>query len=172
MGIARQIFYEILYVAILIFEYMGLVVLIVSGIVGFVNYVRRKPSTRLELAKGLALGLEFKLAAEILKTVLVTELPDFIAVGSVIVLRAALALLIHFEIKNEESELKLAQHVKDIEEQLVELKEQVHDIEEHEHKLEKQINDIEAHEHELEKQINEIEEYEHELEKKINDLKR
>jgi len=184
MELARTIFHELLHFGILIFEYMGLTVLIVSGIIGFINFLRRRPSTRLKLAKGLALGLEFKLAAEILKTVLVTELADFIAVGSVIVLRAALALLIHFEIKNEESELKLAQSVKNIEEQIIVIKEQVnelevneqqlekqiHEIEEHEQQLEKQIHEIEEHEQQLEKQIHEIEEHENELEKKINEL--
>jgi len=168
VDIARSIFYELLHIAILIFEYMGLSVVLVSGIIGFINYLRRKTSTRLRLAKGLALGLEFKLAAEILRTVLVTELTDFIAVGSVIVLRAALALLIHFEIKNEESEMKLAQNVKEIEEQLVEIKEQVHDIEEHEHKLEEQINHIEENGHKLEEQINHIEENGHKLEEQIH----
>ena len=186
MELARTIFYQLLHLGILIFEYMGLIVLVTSGIIGFINYIRRKPNTRLKLAKGLALGLEFKLAAEILRTVLVHELPDFIAVGSVIVLRAALALLIHFEIKNEQSEIKLAEHVKNIEEQIEEIKEQVcsieeyehqlekqiHDIEEHEQKLEKQIHDIEEHEQKLEKQIHDIEEHENVLEKKINDLQK
>jgi uncharacterized membrane protein/prefoldin subunit 5 len=170
MELARTIFHELLHFGILIFEYMGLTVLIVSGIIGFINFLRRRPSTRLKLAKGLALGLEFKLAAEILKTVLVTELADFIAVGSVIVLRAALALLIHFEIKNEESELKLAQSVKNIEEQIIVIKEQVNELEVNEQQLEKQIHEIEEHEQQLEKQIHEIEEHEQQLEKQIHEI--
>jgi len=171
MYIAKTIFYQLLDISILIFEYMGLTIVFVSGIIGFISYVRRKSNTRLRLAKGLALGLEFKLAAEILRTVLVTELPDFIAVGSVVVLRAALSLLIHFEIKNEESELKLAQQVEILEKQIVEIKEQVHDIEEHEQKLEEQLHNIEEHEQTLEKQIHKIEEHEQELEKKIESIK-
>ena len=60
--------------------------------------------TRLKLAKGMAMGLEFKLGSEILRTVLVRELSEIMIVGAIILLRAALTFLIHWEIKNEEAE--------------------------------------------------------------------
>ena len=50
-------------------------------------------------ATGLATALEFKVAAEILKTVLVQDLSELIVLGAVIVLRALLSVLIHFEMK-------------------------------------------------------------------------
>ena len=52
-----------------------------------------------ELANGLATSLEFKMAAEILKTVLVRDLNELIVLGAVVLLRALLSLLIHFEMK-------------------------------------------------------------------------
>lgn len=88
--------------AILLFEYMGVLVLILTGIRGIVDYFRRSPSIRLQLARGLAMGLEFKLGSEILRTVTVRELQEIALVGAIILLRAALTLLIHWEIKNEE----------------------------------------------------------------------
>ena len=51
------------------------------------------------LAKGLATGLEFKLAAEILKTVLVHSMEELYILGAVILLRALMSVLIHFEMK-------------------------------------------------------------------------
>ena len=60
------------------------------------------PGTRLRLAKGMALGLEFKLGSEILRTVVVRGLGEIVLVGAIILLRAALTLLIHWEIKTEE----------------------------------------------------------------------
>ena len=51
------------------------------------------------LTSGLALSLEFKMAAEILKTVLVRDLTELIVLGAVIALRALLSVLIHFEMK-------------------------------------------------------------------------
>ncbi len=89
--------------SILLFEFIGVGVLIAAGLVGFYNYIKRDPQVRLKLAKGMATGLEFKLGSEILRTVVVREFEEIILVGSIIVLRAALTFLIHWEIKNEES---------------------------------------------------------------------
>ena len=88
--------------AILLFEYTGVGVIIVSGLLGIVGCLRRDPMTRLRLAKGMALGLEFKLGSEILRTVVVREFTEILLVGAIILLRAALTLLIHWEIRNEE----------------------------------------------------------------------
>ena len=90
--------------AIHLFELVGVIVLIVAGIRGVVNYVRHDPMVRLNLAKGMALCLEFKLGSEILRTVIVRDLSEIAIVGAIIVLRAALTFLLHWEIKNEEAE--------------------------------------------------------------------
>ena len=62
----------------------------------------RTPSNvKFHLANGLALSLEFKMAAEILKTVLVRSVQELVILGAVVLLRALLSLLIHFEMKEE-----------------------------------------------------------------------
>ena len=95
--------------AIHLFELVGVIVLIAAGIRGVVNYVRHDPMVRLNLAKGMALCLEFKLGSEILRTVIVRDLSEIAIVGAIIALRAALTFLLHWEIKNEvaEAEAKL-----------------------------------------------------------------
>lgn len=90
--------------AIHLFELVGVIVLIVAGIRGVVNYIRHDPMVRLNLAKGMALCLEFKLGSEILRTVIVRDLSEIAIVGAIIALRAALTFLLHWEIKNEEAE--------------------------------------------------------------------
>ena len=90
--------------AILLFESMGVVVIVVSGIQGIIGYVTRNPLTRLNLAKGMAMGLEFKLGSEILRTVVVREFSEIFTVAGIILLRAALTFLIHWEIKTEEDQ--------------------------------------------------------------------
>lgn len=90
--------------AIHLFELVGVIVLIVAGIRGVVNYIRHDPMVRLNLAKGMALCLEFKLGSEILRTVIVRDLKEIAIVGAIIALRAALTFLLHWEIKNEEAE--------------------------------------------------------------------
>lgn len=95
---------------IVLFEWVGVAVLVVSGVLGVVNYIRRDPETRLKLAQGLAMALEFKLGGEILRTVVVSDLREIALVGAIILLRAALTFLIHWEIKNEEASLPEAGH--------------------------------------------------------------
>ena len=87
--------------AILIFEFIGIGVIICSGLKGFIYYVRKNPNVKLTLAHGLEIGLEFKLGSEILKTVIVREWEEILTVGAIIALRAALTFLIHWEIKEE-----------------------------------------------------------------------
>ena len=100
--------------AIHLFELVGVVVLIVAGVQGVVNYIRHDPMGRLKLAKGMALCLEFKLGSEILRTVVVRDLSEIAIVGAIIVLRAALTFLLHWEIKNEEAEATLNKEYREI----------------------------------------------------------
>ena len=53
-----------------------------------------------------ALGLEFKLGSEILRTVIVRQLSEIATVAAIIALRAALTFLIHWEIKVEKMDEK------------------------------------------------------------------
>ena len=83
------------------FELVGVFIIIAAGVKGLVNFVRKAPTVRLQLAQGMALGLEFKLGSEILRTVIVRELSELALVAAIIAVRAALTFLIHWEIKNE-----------------------------------------------------------------------
>lgn len=89
--------------AILLFEFVGVLVVVAAGVQGIYSYLRRSPLTRLNLARGMAMGLEFKLGSEILRTVVVREFEEIFTVAGIIFLRAALTVLIHWEIKNEEA---------------------------------------------------------------------
>ncbi len=104
MEVLEGILRNLVGLAIYLFEFMGVIVLIISGLKGIVNYFRKYPLTRLNLAKGMAMGLEFKLGSEILRTVVVRDSKELITVAGIILLRAALTFLIHWEIKNEEAQ--------------------------------------------------------------------
>lgn len=104
MELLESVLHSFVNLAMLLFEYIGVGVITFAGIQGIVNYIRRKPETRLVLAQGLAMGLEFKLGSEILRTVVVRSLSEIAIVGSIIALRAVLTILIHWEIKNEKNE--------------------------------------------------------------------
>lgn len=97
----------VLEILIPVCELIGIVVVAISAGTAFVKYVyglltRVHPDIKYQLASGLALSLEFKMAAEILKTVQVQELSELLVLGIVIALRALLSVLIHFEMKKEE----------------------------------------------------------------------
>ena len=92
--------------SVVLLEFIGVGVIVVAALQGIVNYVRRDPLTRLKLAKGMAMGLEFKLGSEILRTVVVRQFSEIAIVGAIILLRAALTFLIHWEIKNEEAQME------------------------------------------------------------------
>ena len=92
---------------ILIFEFIGVGIIIGTSLISFYKYITRKPDTRIYLGKGLAMGLEFKLGSEILRTVIVRAWKEIAIVAGIIILRAALTFLIHWEIKEEEKEAEL-----------------------------------------------------------------
>lgn len=102
LELIQKVLEVIVEVGILIFEYMGVGIIIWTSLISFGKFVRRKDDTRIYLAKGLAMGLEFKLGSEILRTVVVREWKEIAIVAGIILLRATLTFLIHWEIKQEE----------------------------------------------------------------------
>lgn len=97
----------ILEILIPICELMGITVVAISTLSAFGRYIRmlvtREVSDiKFRLASGLALSLEFKMAAEILKTVQVRSFEELTVLSIVIALRALLSFLIHFEMKHKE----------------------------------------------------------------------
>lgn len=87
---------------VVVLEFMGLAVIAYTAIKAFFSWMKKDPRTRLNLAEGLAMALEFKLGGEILRTVVARDMSEIMQVGAIILLRAALTFLIHWEIKNEE----------------------------------------------------------------------
>lgn len=89
-----------------IIELMGLIVIVAGTVKAFYMFAmsmlfgKRYP-IKIALGNALALGLEFKMGAEILKTVTIQTIDEILILGAIIALRATLSLLIHFEVKSE-----------------------------------------------------------------------
>ena len=93
-------------------ELVGIVIIIIGSCRALVRLVRsviKKQPFRVvvDLGKALSLALEFKMGAEIIKTVIVHNLEELAILGVVIVIRALLAFIIHWEIHIEEKERDL-----------------------------------------------------------------
>ncbi len=85
-------------------EIIGVIIITFSSIKTFGMYILqvvkgKEYPVKQELAHALALGLEYKMGAEILKTVLIRDIQEIWILGAIIILRALLSFLIHFEIR-------------------------------------------------------------------------
>lgn len=99
--IIENCFNWIIQYAVLIIELIGVAVLLYAIFKAVVSLLRHDDSIKLTLAEGIALSLEFKMGGELLRTVIVREWKELLILGSVILLRAAMTFLIHWEIKIE-----------------------------------------------------------------------
>nr|MCR5515437.1 DUF1622 domain-containing protein [Lachnospira sp.] len=98
---AENILRYIVEFSTLLLELFGICILVYTAIKSFIYWLKKDDSIRLILAQGIALALEFKLGGEVLRTVVVREWAELGILGAIILLRAALTFLIHWEIKNE-----------------------------------------------------------------------
>ena len=90
-------------------EILGVIIIAYGCVASLFLFFRSKldfnnKDVKLELAQALALALEFKLAAEILKSVVVNTLDELILLAAIVALRVVMTLLIHWEIQTSESE--------------------------------------------------------------------
>ena len=91
-----------------ILELVGIIIIIIGSCRALVRLIqcmlRKQPfHVVIDLGKALSLALEFKMGAEIIKTVIIHNLEELAILGVVIVIRALLAFIIHWEIRTEES---------------------------------------------------------------------
>ncbi len=89
----------------ILLELFGIIVLVISAIKCFIQWINKDSHLRLNLAEGIALSLEFKMGSEVLRTVVVRDWSELGILGAVILLRGLLTFLIHWEIKNEQKSL-------------------------------------------------------------------
>ncbi len=85
-------------------DLIGIFIITAGALKGFYYYLchivrKNRYNFKLLLLQDMATGLEFKMAAEILKTVLIRSLDELIILGAVILLRGLMSFMIHFEMR-------------------------------------------------------------------------
>ena len=85
-------------------EFVGIVIIVVGSVKALIQIcqkVTKKQPTNvmISLGKALSLSLEFKMGAEIINTVIIRDLQELGVLAIVIIIRALLAVLIHWEMK-------------------------------------------------------------------------
>ena len=98
--------------AIILCDLIGISVLMATVFKSVWNYFHRERHVKLMLAQGIALALEFKLAGEVLRTVTVRDWNELAVLGTIILLRGAITILIHWEIRTEKADQELDTEVK------------------------------------------------------------
>ena len=90
-----------------ILELIGIIIIIVGSCRALIRLIENTFKKKgfhivVDLGKALSLALEFKMGAEIIKTVIIHNLEELAILGIVIIIRALLAFIIHWEIQLEE----------------------------------------------------------------------
>ena len=107
MGGYEGILHLVAEITIITLELIGILIILIGAYKSIIRlflnlrHTPHKTNIIIDLGKALALALEFKMGAEIVKTVIVRDLKELGILAIVIIIRAALAVLIHWEMKNE-----------------------------------------------------------------------
>ena len=94
-------------IGVTLLELTSILILVHHCLKGLIRYFHNDEHTRLKLAYGIALALEFKLGGEVLRTLIIRDWTEMLLLGAIVVLCAAVTLMLHFEIKVEEEKLKM-----------------------------------------------------------------
>ncbi len=87
---------------ILLFETLGVVILLVTAVKALLCLLKSRSQSKLEMAEGISLALSFLLGSEVLKTIVAPSWSDIGMTCAVLVMRAGMAVLIHWESKHEQ----------------------------------------------------------------------
>lgn len=91
----------IIKILVLLIEVVGTIILIHAIVTSIVGLFNRQKHARLKLAEGISLALEFKMGAEVLRSVVAKSWNEIGMLAAIVAIRAAMVLLLHWEIKHE-----------------------------------------------------------------------
>ena len=105
----KDILYNIAQISAYSLELIGILIIVIGSFRALVRLfqclVKKLPfHVVIDLGKALSLSLEFKMGAEIIKTVIIHNLEELAILGVVVAIRALLALLVHWEVHTEEKD--------------------------------------------------------------------
>ncbi|OQB21945.1 MAG: hypothetical protein BWY11_02131 [Firmicutes bacterium ADurb.Bin182] len=87
--------------SLILVEAVCVFVILFTVVKCIVLLIKRAPNISLKLGQGIALALQFKLAAEVLRILIVREWSDLLVLGSIILLSGLMTILIHWEVSSE-----------------------------------------------------------------------
>jgi uncharacterized membrane protein len=109
-GFGQQDLADVVNVAVRVVEAAGAAVIFVGAVIAFVRFVRVSfrragsapfAAVRLDLGRFLVLGLEFQLAADILRTAVTPSFTELAQLAAIAAIRTALNFFLGMEIREE-----------------------------------------------------------------------
>ncbi|MBQ6594315.1 MAG: DUF1622 domain-containing protein [Clostridia bacterium] len=101
----EHFFHLAVHVTSLCLEIVGVIIIAVTAVRCLWRMLAHRENIRIPMAEGISLALLFKLAGEVLHTVLADSLQDIALLASVMAVRAAITILLHWEISQEKKHL-------------------------------------------------------------------
>ena len=92
---AETLFRYLVEWGILILEFFGTCVLLVTAIISMVKWLKKSPDVRTTISQGILLALAFKMGGEVLRTVIATETTELVSIFAIILLRAKIEAMYH-----------------------------------------------------------------------------
>lgn len=102
--ILHHLLHEVVTYAVIGFEWIGVIIIAISGIRGAIELFKKNPDIDLHLSQGMAVALQFMLCAEIVKLITIGDLTDILLVLGIVVLHIAITLLVAYELNHKKHE--------------------------------------------------------------------
>ena len=104
----EELFNKYLPILIHLFELMGILILTLGVFTAFYHYIKKRffkkdINIKYEFADVMITTLDFKLAAEILKTVTIKSMDELVILASVFIIRIIMTFVLEKEMKIEDS---------------------------------------------------------------------
>ena len=96
--------HDIAGISIDIMELLSIGIILFTTVQAFVKLLKKDPNARIYLLHGQSIGLTFKLGSEILRTVTVRNMDEILQIAMLIVIKAAMTWLIHWELTDTDEE--------------------------------------------------------------------
>ena len=98
-------------------ELVGIIIVTIGALKVIYELIKSKfdvnnSKIQMDFAKALSFSLEFKLASELLKTVIIRTWNEVLILSAVVILRVIMTLIIQWEIKNEEKKERIEKNRK------------------------------------------------------------
>ncbi len=100
----EHLFRTVIQYGMLALEAIGVVIILVSAVRGLILLVSKRPGSRLVISEGIAMALTFLMGSEVMKTIIAPDWHDLGMTAAILLMRAGMSLLIHWETRSEHGE--------------------------------------------------------------------